>query len=215
MRVPVVRADGFVWHYDHGGGHEDHLGPSDHEHQLGPFLRSLLGGGVLLDVGAHVGHWTVRLSAQASKVIAIEANPETAEVLRINIALNKLSNVVVHDVAAWDCDTYLRLFNRGKAARSGGCRVRADPAGDVRGTRLDSLLADEPAVDLVKLDVEGADLHALEGMRGLLDKHRPAMLIERHDMYGYYEFADMEAKIASLGYKYTPAWHQYFVAEPG
>jgi FkbM family methyltransferase len=210
----VVRADGFVWHYDHGGGHEDHLGPSGHEHQLAPFLRTFLGSGVFLDVGAHVGHWTVRLAPQARKVIAIEANPDTAGVLRINIAMNKLRNVAVHNVAAWDNDTNLALFNFAGVARSGGVRVREDPAGTIPGCRLDTLLAAEQAVDLVKLDVEGADLHALEGMRGLLGKHRPVMLIERHDMYGYYDFRDLEVLIASLGYDITPAWAQYFVAQP-
>jgi FkbM family methyltransferase len=215
--VPVVRADGYVWQYeDDPDGQQMALGPSAHEHELGPWLRTLLGRGVFLDVGAHVGHWSVRLAGQARKVIAVEPNPGTARILRTNIAMNKLSNVVVYEVAAWDCDTMLRLAPPEGLPIGGGTRVLDDGKGTVKGVRLDALLAAEPAVDLVKLDVEGADLHALEGMRGLLARHRPAMLIECHDMYGYYDFADMEALISDLGYSYNFVLHRgYFVAQPG
>jgi FkbM family methyltransferase len=217
QRIPVVRADGYLWQYeDDPTGQQLALGPSGHVHELGPWLRTLLARGVFLDVGAHVGHWSVRLAGQASKVIAVEPNPETARILRTNVAMNNLSNVVVYEVAAWDCDTMLRLEPPDGLPIGGGTRVLDDGKGTVKAVRLDALLAAEPAVDLVKLDVEGADLHALEGMRGLLAKHRPAMLVECHDMYGYYDFGDMEALISDLGYSYNFVLHRgYFVAQPG
>ena len=221
--IRALKRDGFLWH--HGDGdHEDHLGYEPHEANLEPVLRSLTGhdGKVFLDVGAHVGHWTVRLAPQASKVIAVEANPDTARVLRINVSINELPNVVVYQCAAWDEDTTLTLFNprAGEGVeRCGGTRTLPGEGGTVPARRLDVLLEDEPAIDVVKLDVEGADLHALEGMRGLIGRHGPVLFIERHDMYGYYEFPDMEKKLASLGYVYghsgTFAGAQYIVARPG
>src|SRR5262249_977768 len=74
----------------------------NHEAGLEPVIRGLLPvGGVFVDVGAHVGHWTVRLADQASQVIAVEADPATARRLAENVGLNMRSNVTIHQFAAW------------------------------------------------------------------------------------------------------------------
>jgi hypothetical protein len=57
-------------------------------------------------------------------------------------------------------------------------------------------------IDLIKVDVEGADLHALRGMAGLLARHRPQLLIERHDIYGYYTVGELTGLIEDLGYRW-------------
>jgi hypothetical protein len=93
--------------------------------------------------------------------------------------------------------------------------VDVDEYVDVPAKPLDEVpvLALAERIDLVKLDVEGADLHALRGMRQLLGKHRPALFVECHDAYGYYERADLEALLTELGYKwevvfwYGTRWH--------
>ena len=48
----------------------------------------------VVDVGAHLGEYTIPCAKLASKVIAIEANPEVFEILRENIQVNGLSNIV-------------------------------------------------------------------------------------------------------------------------
>jgi hypothetical protein len=53
---------------------------------------------------------------------------------------------------------------------------------------------------LIKLDVEGADLHALRGMRGTLDRAKPTLFIEDHSIYGYYKLDDLFALLADFGY---------------
>jgi FkbM family methyltransferase len=214
----VVERDGFYWQCG-DGVHDDHLGFDPHEANLEPVLRGLLEADhVFLDVGAHVGHWTLRLSPQASKVIAIEANPATAEVLRSNIALNGLSNIDLYQTAAWDCEALLRLEDPNGHLRGGSTRTLPDEYGTVMGIQLDRVLVREPEIHLVKLDVEGSDLHALRGMRGLLAKHRPVLFIERHDQYGYYEFSELEALLADLGYVHEPApgygGAEYLIARP-
>ncbi len=60
-------------------------------------------------------------------------------------------------------------------------------------------------VDLVKLDVEGADLHALRGMKGLLDRCKPVLFVECHDIYGYYTRAELEETLTGLGYGFEIA----------
>lgn len=215
LPAPQVRqADGLLW-LDRGRRTGDALGFAEHEAELKPIVEPLLpDGGVLLDVGAHVGHWSLRLAGKASQVFAVEANPATAATLRRNIALNDIGNVTVLEFAAWDETTWLRLDDPAGQVAGGSTRTVAlgGPDGEERtgvpARRLDSLaeLHALDRLDLVKLDVEGADLHALRGMAGLLERHRPTLFVECHDVYGYYERADLEALLTELGYRFEVAY---------
>lgn len=213
VRPATVReADGLLW-IDRGPGTGDGIGWRDHEAGLAPVLEGLLPeGGVFLDVGAHVGHWSLRLAARASRVIAVEANPATAKTLRRHIAMNDLGAVVeVVELAAWDEQTALALSDPNGQAEGGSTRVlpaEAGTGGLVAAGRLDAQpeLAGLDRLDLVKLDVEGADIHAIEGMAGLLERLRPVLLIEDHSIYGYYDRADLEAALSRLGYGWEVAY---------
>jgi FkbM family methyltransferase len=206
---PTVReSDGLLW-LDRGPAYGDAVGWADHEPELKPIVEGLLPkGGVLLDVGAHVGHWTLRLASKASKVIAVEANPETASTLRRNLAINDITNVRVWEIAAWDSNTSMRLEDPNKQTEGGSTRTMPDDDGVAVGLRLDEAIVDDlrDRLDLVKLDVEGADLHALRGMSGLLEKHRPVLFIECHDYCGYYKREDLEELLTDLGYGFEVAY---------
>ena len=205
----TTERDGFAW-VTGGPGSDESIGYDPHEACLEPAFRRLLGaGGVFVDVGAHVGHWTVRLAAQARKVIAVEPDPATAAVLRENIALNGLVNVTVVEAAAWDRDEPLRLEDPLGRERSGTTRTLPDSAGTVRGQRLDAILAGEEEIRLIKIDTEGADLHVLRGLRETLARCQPAMIVERHDFLGYYQAADLFALLGDLGYRWrdAPLYH--------
>jgi FkbM family methyltransferase len=173
--------------------------------------RLLPPGGVFLDVGAHVGLYTLALAGKASRVIAVEPNPAAAAQLRANLALNQISNVDVVEVAAWDEAALLNLSNpqpqTGEA--SGWMRTLPAEGGAVWGQRLDVEL-DPDRLDLVKVDVEGADLHALRGMSGLLHEHRPILFVESHHIHGYYGLGELIDLIGSLGY----SWEEGPVAGP-
>ena len=200
--LPTIEADGLTWilrgHHTGDGlvvGHEDQLAPV--------FDRMLPEGGVLADVGAHVGRWALRLARKASRVVAVEANPGTAAQLRAHIELNDLEDKVeVLEVAAWDSHTRLRLDDPNGQVSGGSTRVLDGEGGGTlaEAAPLDVLLSAEPRIDLIKLDVEGADLHALRGMAGTLARCRPKLLVERHDIYGYYELDDLTGLLAELGY---------------
>ncbi len=218
-RLPekIRQADGLLW-IDRGGRTGDGIGWADHEASLRPVFEKLLPeGGVFLDVGAHVGHWALRLAAKASRVIAVEANPATAATLRRHIAMNGITNVQVLEMAAWDRDEALILDDPNGQHEGGSTRVLAADGqiATAHGKRLDEELAGVDRIDLVKLDVEGADLHAIEGMAGLLGRCRPALLIEDHSIYGYYSRASLEALLDRLGYEWEVADSTETVWLPG
>jgi FkbM family methyltransferase len=216
----IVEADGLMW-IDRGPETEDAMGPSGHEAELEPILTSLVpDGGIVLEVGAHVGHWTLRLAEHAGVILAVEANPDAASVLRRNLAVNDIGNVQVLNVAAWDEATELRLEDPNRHVGGGSTRTlptngdeshreESEEAGHitVQAVRLDELVEAE-RLDLVKLDVEGADLHVLRGMSGLLAEHRPVLFIECHDYCGYYTRAELEDTLTELGYTWEIA-HSY------
>lgn len=164
-------------------------------------VRLLPPGGVFLDVGAHVGLYTLALAGKASRVIAVEPNPAAAAQLRANLALNDVTNVDVLEVAAWDGAAPLDLSNPQPPTgeMSGWMRTLPVENGQIWGQRLDMAL-DLDRLDLVKVDVEGADLHALRGMSGLLHEHRPVLFVESHAVHGYYELHELTDLIGGLGY---------------
>ena len=200
-REAIVESDGFLW-IDRGDSSDDWVVKEQHESWLRPiFDREVPEGGVVLDVGAHVGRWSLRLAERAERVIAVEASPSTATTLRRHLALNDVRNVDVLEVAAWDSETTLRLTDPNDRTDGGGARTVEDgPGVHVKALPLDVVLPELDRLDLVKLDVEGADLHALRGLRATLEWHRPTLLIECHDIYGYYDRADLDALIDDLGY---------------
>jgi hypothetical protein len=78
--------------------------------------KALPPGGVFIDVGAHVGYYTLLASRRvgpAGRVVAVEPNPETLLRLRRNIALNDSRNITVEPVACTDRETMLQFFPAG------------------------------------------------------------------------------------------------------
>ena len=216
--LPTIEAGGMRWLAR--GSHTDDWIAVEHEATLEPVLDDLMPeGGVLLDVGAHIGRWALRLAGKASQVVAVEPNPATAAVLRYHIALNEVPNVTVIEAAAWDEMTRLTLEDPNERVTGGSTRTLEpggleDPERDsglVQAAPLDLLLGlhdDEgpsiPQLDLVKLDVEGSDLRALAGMAGLLKRFQPVLFIEDHSIYGYYEHETLISLLVSLGYEPKP-----------
>jgi FkbM family methyltransferase len=142
---------------------------------------------VFADIGAHSGYYTrvaLALMAPHGRVVAFEPDLELALRLRQSFDDRRLV-VRVEALGRDDHDAVLQRGG-GLAAR---VRGEAIPGGEfvdgveVRVRSLDGLVeGDEvPRPDILKLDVEGGEMLALEGMGGLL-KGRPAAAIECHSM---------------------------------
>ena len=74
---------------------------------------SLSEGGVFLDVGAHIGYFSMKATRRVGKtgrVVAFEPNPETLKMLRDNVSANHAENVVVEPIACTDREQMLTLF---------------------------------------------------------------------------------------------------------
>ncbi|RJQ74964.1 FkbM family methyltransferase [Pseudonocardiaceae bacterium YIM PH 21723] len=149
-------------------------------------MAQLVGTGTFLDIGAHVGYHSLRLLNHThgpSRVVAIEANPETAELLQRNVIANlsaaTAERVSVLAVAAWDEPGIVHL-HQVEAGNSGDHRVSADGAGvEVPAVRL----AEQPEVSkdrvsLIKVDLQGRDHRALRGLTEIIERDQPNVVLE-------------------------------------
>jgi FkbM family methyltransferase len=175
-------------------GHRMHLNPINgwalafqgiHEPQETRTLDALVKpGDVVLDLGASIGYFTLRFARSvgpAGRVIAVEPDPLNFELLSRNVALNGYENVTLLNKAAALETGPLRLFlsddNAGDHRTSGTPDSRASV--EVQGTRLDEELADVSRLDFVKIDIQGAEVDALCGLRQLLARSPGvSMLVE-------------------------------------
>jgi len=215
----IVESGGLKWHYDDSFRFGDRLAIDGHEDGLEDLVfRGLPEGGTFVDVGAHVGRYALRAAEHyKARVIAIEANPGTARQLSENVHLNDLENSVkILNYAAWDKTETLTLYSQHGHDHDGTDNVigKGEPAGTVEAYRLDELLDNLSHVDVVKIDTEGADLHVLRGLSGLLVKHRPRLFVEDHSVYGMYAREDLNATLEQLGYRWHDVAPGYVEAVP-
>lgn len=156
-------------------------------------LESILApGDVFVDIGAHAGYFSVLASSlvgEGGNVLAFEPAPSMQELFRENLALNKLSNVRLFPYAASNESGQTTLFLAGTHA--GASSLRSLESATTEEIKVETVLVDqclEPEirdrVKLVKLDIEGAELLALKGMRNLLERENgPDVMCEVTDRF--------------------------------
>ncbi len=135
---------------------------------------------IALDIGAHIGYFTLLMAKYCEKVIAFEADATNFSILKQNIIAHGLDNVLAQNIVVGDHYgwTYLYLCND----NSGMHRIYASKlCTDVRiSIPMVPLDSTYHKIDFIKLDIEGAELGALEGMQSLLKRNHPKMIIEFH-----------------------------------
>jgi FkbM family methyltransferase len=154
-------------------------------------LKQVPAGGVFVDVGAHVGYYSLKaapLVGPRGRVLAIEPNPETVRRLRANLRESKASVVLVEPVACSDSEDVLTLYAAPHSNTSASSLSQANVAlqGPVAATfrvrtrRLDDIVRESGVtrVDVIKIDVEGAELMVLKGAADTLDRYHPVVEVE-------------------------------------
>jgi len=182
-------------------------------------LRQMLPqqGGCFIDIGANVGVFSVLASrwlGSSGRVIAIEPSPREMAYLRANIALNpggaavSLSDFAIADVEG---QTILRVaddLNGGLNTLGSDFAYPGVPTNSevaVSVTTLDALLTrlSVDRIDVVKIDVEGAEMRVLSGAEESLRRFGPALIVEvfDHALRGQgASAADLQAYLQHRGY---------------
>ena len=154
------------------------------------FAGILKPGQVFFDIGANFGFFTIiggRLVGKTGQVIAFEPVPGNARTVRYNIAANQFDHVTLMEMAVAEKPGRGKLF---VTAHSGGSTLASvrrpqDTTEEIEVTleSIDSLrqAGKIPAPDVVKIDVEGAEMGVLLGMTETISNSRPTFLIEVDD----------------------------------
>ena len=148
-------------------------------------------GSVFLDVGAHIGYFSLKGAVAVGKsgrVLAFEPNPETVALLRDNVAASSAKNVTVEPIACTDHDQMLTLYAAGiintgmssLARNNANVTIEGPKAYTVRGRPIDDVVRELNLnrVDAIKVDVEGAELLVLKGTIETLKRFHPKLVVE-------------------------------------
>ena len=148
------------------------------------FVDRLRPGMNVLDIGANIG-WYTMLSASlvgpSGSVTAIEPNPESAKLLEASRRANSFDNVTVLQVAAGREAGLLVLHGSYGDAMTLAAPADAAALTDattVPSFKLDDLIPHDKKIDLVKIDVQGAEYNALLGTSALIKRCRPTIVSE-------------------------------------
>lgn len=134
------------------------------------------------DIGAHIGFFALsgsRLVGDSGRVHAFEPMPQNRERLVASIKMNGFQNMTVHDVALSATSGEAMLHAHRSSAMWTLVRERGGEDGlPVRCRTLDELAESAPPPDLIKVDVEGAEVDVLRGGVALLSAAKPRLIVE-------------------------------------
>jgi FkbM family methyltransferase len=187
------------------------VGSGNHGYWLGSYelgkrallIRAVPPGGVVYDLGANVGYYTLLsavLAGPLGRVFAFEPLPRNLEFLRRHLSLNRIDNATVIEAAVADRSGTVRFEEDASTSKG---RIAAQGTLEVRSVALDELVARErmPRPDLLKIDIEGGEFLALQGARRILTESHPVIFLSTHSGKVHKECL---AFLESLGYRIVP-----------
>ena len=167
-------------------------------------------GEVVVDAGARIGAFTAKASravGSAGRVIAVEPEPRSYALLRKNIEVNRLNNVVPIRKMLWSAAQPVELYLSGNAAsHSAYFDGFYGPTGETtvcEAATLDSILEELGIgrVDFVKMDIEGAEIEALKGMSRILQSGVELAIAAYHPVNGTPTNSVLIPELERLGFE--------------
>jgi FkbM family methyltransferase len=184
-------------------------------------LRRLLKPGMtVIDAGANIGEITLvaaKMVGASGHVYAFEPLPEIASKLSQNVSLNNFTQVFIHEKGLSDEPGDKEIYRASSDFHDGSkheglatlypSEQRGEKAGVISLVTLDDFCeqAEIKQLDLIKMDIEGAELPALKGGIETLRRFMPYIIIEVQQettSQAGYNAADILALLEPLGYRF-------------
>ena len=183
--------------------------------------RYAAAGMVVYDLGANMGYFALSMARRVGpdgRVFAFEPDPEMAGRLERNARMNGFGNVTLVRAAVWNEEGWV-TFNRSDPSISpdrglGHIVTEGEQEGDkisVPTVTLDRFSVSAPAPDLIKCDVEGAEVEVFQGARSLLERVHPVIVCEMHAPEKEAHLLDL---FRSLGYSCSRLDGNHLLADP-
>jgi FkbM family methyltransferase len=201
------------------------------------FLKNLVrSGDYCIDIGAHLGYFTIelgRLAGKSGHVYAIEPMSKFYDTLRGIVDKKKLKNITLYPYAMGGESAFVemgipRVNNVKKFAYARVMRtstfmeyVESEQVKNVYG---DELFHDLPRVDFIKCDVEGLEMSVMQSFRDIIGEHQPIILCELGDpserknllgllspfSYRLYYLENKKLKVLSCESAIAPVSHNHY-----
>lgn len=160
----------------------------------------------VLDIGAHVGTWSIPLSQKFQRVDAYEPNDENFNFLVDNIG--EIQNIIPWNFALGNNHkSYVSL--KDGADNNGQTHIdevyKNGASGLVQMLALDQMIDLHEDIDLIKLDVEGYEQHVLMGGRQTILRQKPAIYLEFNGLGSRYGSQDTTTTIILQNWGYDIA----------
>lgn len=148
------------------------------------FRKAIRPSDVVIDVGANIGYYASlasQLVGPSGQVFAVEASSMIRKRLEFNLNLNAAENVTVLPYAAWNksgtATLHIASNNRGGSSLCEMANRESDET--VQLSRLDDLIPESviPRIRMIKIDVEGAEHHALQGLSKIFESNRDCVVV--------------------------------------
>ena len=166
----------------------------------------------LVDIGANTGTFSLLPVCMPNlKIESFEPNPEVLEILKANIALNKITG----QVSVWDTalaetqkDMEMKIPKNGESGFT--CVGNPLRFNDYRTVQIRTMTLDDFTtfnnVDLIKIDTEGCEKFVLMGAKKIIEKFSPTLLVEyqpKNTAQFDYKVEELDELLLSYGYKGT------------
>lgn len=166
---------------------------------------------LIIDCGGNIGMSVLYFKKlyPASRIIAFEANPHVFSLLADNVKSNKLENVELHNIALYDRDRELSFYIGDSIGTLVGSVVKERGGANeimVKAQKLSHYLGRLETVDLLKIDVEGAEINIMNDLfeSGMMHKVKECIVEYHHNMEGQQaSLAAFLSKPESFGFKYS------------
>lgn len=187
--------------------------------EVAALSRLLSPSAVFIDAGAHLGEFTLFAAKRltAGKVLALEPMEPVFRLLEHNVKQNGLSNVQLGRMALLDHAGTQKLyggfappggdFDDDTVATSFSGYGRTMEIGEAEAITLDQAVEtfELPRVDVIKMDIEGAEVRALRGAQKTLERWRPALILEVSEVLleqAQCESEELGRILEPLGYRF-------------
>lgn len=149
------------------------------------FKKFVEPGMTILDIGVNKGYFSLlsaKIMNDKGKILSFEPSPENCYWIKESIAANGYKSIKLFQIALFNKNGEMKLFMSEKSGHHSLVRNKGLGSINVPTMKLDDIITEQKIgkIDLIKIDVEGAEIQVLEGSFKLLAQQSPKLLIDIH-----------------------------------
>lgn len=168
---------------------------------------------VIIDAGAYTGIFSIYCAVKiknTGKIIAFEPNKDSVKLLKKAIDMNNLSNIEIVEKGVWNKKETLNFVDKGVCSEI--TKGKGDYSIDVidLDTQIKEMKIMAKDISFVKMDIEGAEIEAIDGMKKILKEGKPKLAIASyHIVNGEKTYKEVEKKLKAIGYKVKTGYPEH------